>query len=85
MAINGHHTDAMHYHYSTVNEAEVREVLSRTAQLMGLRAAKTVSGGKIGGKALRKDCQRTPQRREWCVVTAKCGFSTGVMAPEEEK
>ena len=82
MAINGHHTDAMHYHYSTVNEAEVREVLSRTVKLMGVRAAKTPSGGKTGGSTQPKDCRPAPQRRDCCSATAKCDFSDGELALE---
>ena len=85
MAINGHHTDAMHYHYSTVNESEVRDVLSRTVKLMGMDPAKGPSGGEIGGKAPDEDPGKTGQRRESGEETAKGNFSVWETAPEEKK
>ncbi len=33
MAINGHHTEQMHNHYSTVHEVEIREVLEERSAL----------------------------------------------------
>jgi len=81
MAINGHHTDAMHYHYSTVNESEVRDVLSRTVKLMGMDTAKGPSGGEIGGKAPDEDQGKTGQRRKSREEAAKGNFSVWGQSP----
>jgi len=47
MAINGHHIDQMHNHYSMVSEVELRTALSRATELVGIRKAVQV-GGKTG-------------------------------------
>ena len=80
MALNGHHTDAMHYHYSTVNESEVRDVLSRTVKLMGMDQAEGPIGGEIGGKATGEGVGETGQRRESGEETTKGNFSVGSVA-----
>jgi integrase len=48
MAINGHHTEQMHNHYSTVHEVEIREVIGKTTQLMGLAPLLSPGGVKTG-------------------------------------
>ena len=62
MAINGHHTDAMHNHYSTVNEAEIRTALSRATELGGIGKAVQL-GGKTGGSRAPGACENLRQRR----------------------
>ena len=70
MAINGHHTDAMHYHYSTVNESEVRDVLSRAIKLMGVDPLRGPSGENSGGIALRQERRPPRQRRNFRLESA---------------
>ena len=70
MAINGHHTDAMHYHYSTVNESEVRDVLSRAIKLMGVDPLRGPSGENSGGIAVRQESRPPRQRRNFRLESA---------------
>ena len=63
MAINGHETDKMHHHYSTVNEVEIRTALSRATELAGLRRAVQI-GGKIGVTAVPSAGKNPRQRRD---------------------
>ena len=69
MAINGHETDKMHHHYSTVNEVEIRTALSRAIELAGLRKVVEI-GGKTGVPAAPNACKNPRQRRDRAVRTS---------------
>ncbi len=84
MAINGHETDKMHHHYSTVNEVEIRTALSRATELAGLRKAVQI-GGKTG-VAVAPSSGRNPRQRRSRPVRTSPGEDSGwVLEGEEEK
>jgi len=84
MAINGHHTDGMHNHYSTVNEVEIRTALSRATELAGIRKAVQV-GGEIGVKAAPSGCKNPRQRRARTAQSSIIATPIRVFEGEEEK
>ena len=84
MAINGHETDKMHHHYSTVNEVEIRSALSRATELAGLRKVVEI-GGKTGVTAAPSACGKPRQRRGRSMRTSLSEDSGRVLEGEEEE
>ena len=79
MAINGHYTEEMHNHYSTVNELEIREVLMKTTKLMGLVPSGPLRGGESGvGPAMPATEKGHARRAKASRGTAR-NYSLGVL------
>jgi len=75
MAINGHETDKMHNHYSTVNEVEIRTALSRATELAGLRKVVEI-GGKTG-VPVAPSASKNPRQRRSRPTQASLGKDSG--------